>query len=521
MPTPFDNLSASRAKTLIADATSDGQAASRAYYNGDHWQGGNGWIGPLPAVTDANSAQVLADIQRNFVARNAIRETVLRHLAGVVGHEPQWHLVVRRALAEGEEPAEQEQALIQEAEALLREWWDWRGGHRLIREAVIGLLLAGRAPLRLFVPNARRNEDGSLPTVDVAESIWYAYAERVPPDQATVYVDQSNMQDVGIYAYTIEDVEGTESSEMVELTYLDDDQTVLRVLGTEQESDPARLALDGALLIHQMEREPLIGEQVRQQQKLLNLAKTMLARNVVVGGFLERVLLNAAVPGTWERDPATGEETFTAGSFQVGAGTTNFFAGVPIVDEQGNTTGYANPSVVYRDPVPVATFVETEQHAYRGILSETRQMHALISGDAAASGESRKQALYDFTMSLMDTAEEVERALRWLLETTLNLAAVFSGEPGRYVGLRVNAMARIDVGPLSADDQRALTELVGARLMSQRTAMARLGIDDPDAEEQQIEQEQEQQRQQARMSLGEAMMQFDRGNSGEGENERA
>jgi hypothetical protein len=71
MPTPFDNLSASRAKTLIADATSDGQAASRAYYNGDHWQGGNGWIGPLPAVTDANSAQVLADIQRNFVARNA------------------------------------------------------------------------------------------------------------------------------------------------------------------------------------------------------------------------------------------------------------------------------------------------------------------------------------------------------------------------------------------------------------------------------------------------------------------
>jgi hypothetical protein len=49
--------------------------------------------------------------------------------------------------------------------------------------------------------------------------------------------------------------------------------------------------------------------------------------------------------------------------------------------------------------------------------------------------------------------------------------------------------------------------------------MARLGIDDPDAEEQQIEQEQEQQRQQARLSLGEAMMQFDRGNSGEGDNE--
>jgi hypothetical protein len=55
--------------------------------------------------------------------------------------------------------------------------------------------------------------------------------------------------------------------------------------------------------------------------------------------------------------------------------------------------------------------------------------------------------------------------------------------------------------------------------MSRRKAMARLGIDDPDAEEQQIEQEQEQQRQQARLSLGEAMMQFDRGTPNEGENE--
>jgi hypothetical protein len=57
---------------------------------------------------------------------------------------------------------------------------------------------------------------------------------------------------------------------------------------------------------------------------------------------------------------------------------------------------------------------------------------------------------------------------------------------------------------------RALVDVVGARLMSRRTAMARLGVDDVEQEQQQIDQEQEQEREQARMSLGEAMLQFDR-----------
>jgi hypothetical protein len=46
--------------------------------------------------------------------------------------------------------------------------------------------------------------------------------------------------------------------------------------------------------------------------------------------------------------------------------------------------------------------------------------------------------------------------------------------------------------------------------MSRRTAMARLGVDDVEQEQQQIDQEQEQEREAARLSLGEAMLQFDR-----------
>jgi hypothetical protein len=507
--TTFADLSATQAANHIT--VTEGMTANRRYYDGDHWQQGAGWIGPMPTETSAEAVQIIAQIQRGFVSKNAIRETVLRHLAGVIGHEPRWSLSLRRALADGEEPTAEEQELIQEAEALLREWWDWRGIHQIISRAVVNLLLSGRAPLRLFVPDANRDDEtGDVPTIPLPDAVWYVWCEALSPAQATVFTDASTMADAGVYQYTPVDLAGVQQSQVTELTYLDDGgQTVLRVLQGSTEAD-TRLPLDGGLLLYEMEAEALIGEQVRQQQKLLNLARTMLARNVVVGGFLERVFLNAQMPGSWSRDDSTGQETFTAEQPVIGPGTTNYAVGVPVFDDAGNVTGYTTPSVVYRDPVPVTTFEETSRSAYRGILEETRQVHALLSGDAAPSGESRRQALFDFVLSLMDTASEVEEALRWLLETTLNFAATFAGEPARFTGLRASVTCRIDAGPISEADMSALVDVVGARLMSRRTAMARLGVDDPDAEEQQIEQEQEQEQEQARMSLGEAMLRFDR-----------
>jgi hypothetical protein len=506
--TTFADISATQAANHII--VTEGMQANRHYYDGDHWQAGAGWIGPMPTEASAEAGQIIAQIQRGFVSKNAIRETVLRHLAGVIGHEPRWSLSVRRALADGEEPTAEEQELIQEAEALLKAWWDWRGVHQIISKAVVNLLLSGRAPLRLFVPDANRDDEtGGVPPTPLPDAVWYVWCEALSPAQATVFTDTSTMADGGVYQYTPVDLAGVQQSQVTELTYLDEDgATVLRVLQGSTEAD-TRLPLDGGLLLYEMTSEALIGEQVRQQQKLLNLARTMLARNVVVGGFLERVFLNAQMPGTWSRDDSTGQETFTAEDMVIGPGTTNYVQGVPVFKD-GQVTGYTTPNVAYRDPVPVTTFEETSRSAYRGILEETRQLHALLSGDAAPSGESRRQALFDFVLSLQDTATEIEEALRWLLETTLNFAATFAGEPARFTGLRVSATCQIDAGPISEADMRALVDVVGARLMSRRTAMARLGIDDPDAEQQQIEQEQEQEREQARMSLGEAMLQFDR-----------
>ena len=196
-----------------------------------------------------------------------------------------------------------------------------------------------------------------------------------------------------------------------------------------------------------------------------------MGRNVVLGVFWERVIFNAQLP---------------TDALKVGAGTTNMLMGAPIYDANGNVSGYTNPSVNYRDPVPVNTFEDTERSAYRSILEETNQLHAMISGDATASGESRKQARADFESSLGPTTAQVERAIRWMLETTLALAATFAGTPGRYADLRAVVTCRVNSGPITSDEQDQTRQNVAAHLLSEETGMARIGVDDVTSERSKI-----------------------------------
>jgi hypothetical protein len=160
--------------------------------------------------------------------------------------------------------------------------------------------------------------------------------------------------------------------------------------------------------------------------------------------------------------------------------------GAPIYDDAGNVTGYTNPSINYRDPVSVQTFDDTERSAYRSILEETNQLHVMINGDATASGESRKQARADFENSIGPTVAQAERAIRWLLETLLAMGAAFAGQPVRYADLRAVVTCRVSSGPISADEQEQTRKNVETKLLSKETGMARIGVDDVDAEQAKI-----------------------------------
>jgi hypothetical protein len=481
VPTRPDSLTVRDVQALLKVATPDWVAVNQRFRNGDHWQSGNGWIGPMLAIGDPNWLSMLNEIQRAFVSKNAIAEGAVRHVAGVAGREMEWGLTVRRPLKEGKKPTRAEQALIDEAEALLTEWWDERGAHSLIQQAADMMACTGRSCIRLFVPDGER-EDGDVPQADLKTSLFRIYAQVLEPHQATVATDSTTMRPYGLYLYT------EDQQTFAEVVYRDGTSTVIRVTGSDTAADDgAVLDLDGHLTVHELKRAPLVTEQVRQNQKLLNLAKTMLGRNVVQGGFLERFILNGERPGKWVDDPSQPDgKRFVPSPMRLGAGTTNWINGIVTEDKEGNEE-ITSPSVVFRDPVKIDTFEGTERNAYRSILEEMHQLHALISGDATPSGEARRQAMADFIADLFITKAVLDRAGRWLLETLLELAAIFAGQPGRYRSLRATFKCRLNPGPISPDEIRLVIELVRARLMSRETAMSRADIEDVDEELAKIE----------------------------------
>ena len=480
------------AKEIVQTAGARGQE-QRLYYANDHWQNGNAWIGPAPSEKSSDAAAVMALIKRQFTWRNAVREIVDRHIGSVFGAQPHWKLSTRRPLGEDEQPTAEEQALIDEGEALLTDWLDERlAPHNYeedesdpVSEAIASSLLGGRGVLRLFVPPAllTESEGGALrlPSMTLEEAFEAIYLHEPDVEQAALYLHRRSQQHAGLYLYT------EDKKELAEITYRGEGgQTVLRAMGPEGASE-VTLDLGGRLLMHELRRPQLIGDSVCSQQRLLNMALTMGGRNVVLGGFLERVLLNAQLPGAYV-EQSDGSRKFVPDAFKTGAGVTNSIVGVRYQDAQGNEQ-IAMPGMLRFDPVPMQTFEDAERIAYTAMLEETHQLHYLLSGDATASGVSRQQATAAFEQSLRLTARPTERAWRWLLETVLALAALFSGQAGRYKELRVYAEARIDPGVDDPEMMRVVREMVDAELMSQEQGMSRIGIHDVDAEMQRIEAE--------------------------------
>lgn len=451
-----------------------------AYYKGDHWRGGAGWVGPRPDITDREAPQVMAEIAAAFVSANKIKEVVNRHRDGTIGHEPSWSLTPARALKDGEQPTADEQARIDEAEAALTEHWDTRGILKTLQKVVVTLLLNGRACLRIFVPSGKLVElEGETlvpPAGDLAQALEFLFISRPKPEDAGIVTDDDTQERAGVYVY---DRKGAPE---VEISYIDDEGETVLAIVDGAESRGITLDLGGRLWLYELDAEPLYSEQLRELQDQLNMALTMQGRNVIQGGFLERIILNGQMPGEWVADTeAPGGKRFVPSTTQFGASTTNYIVGVAQRDQMNNVTGIASPSVVYRDPVSPDTFISSESALKEHILEEAHQLHALIAGDSTASGESRIQARADFATSLRTTKTAIDGAGRWLLETLLAVAAQFSGQPGRYEGLRATFDCRLDTGPLTAAEITVIIAQYQAGLLDRIGALERLGVDDPDA----------------------------------------
>lgn len=519
----FDSLDLATAQRIVNSRVDKQAEINLKYLKGDHWQASKGWPGPRTgAGEEAISSAMMAAIEASFVSRNAIGEVTGRHVAGVLGRTVHWKFTVKRELKEEtikddatqvervvkEQPTEQEQALIDEAEAALVSWWDKREIGEVLQKMEAAVLNAKRAAMRIYVPPDLRDSAGNLPPGDLSQTLDYIYLQHLGTNDdsldiqfpsATVYTQKTSRRQIGIYTYMLRDelidTQGDDGSKQnndrAELTYLDDaGQTVLRIIDKTGNIDqPITLPLGGRLFMYEITRPWLISPQVVSQQKLLNMAMTMKQRNAVLGGFLERIFSNVDWPGKWVPDSTKKSgQRFEPEPIKIGGGVATNITSLPVEDDKGHVT-YLQPAVQYRDPVSPATFIETEDSAYLAILQECNQLHYALAGDAVVSGESRKQAREAFKQDLQLSAGKVQAVVRWALETILAMAAIFAGREGDFDGLRVYAQAKIDSGPVSADDMRVAAEMKDDDLWSVETAMSATGIEDVDAENSRKEKE--------------------------------
>lgn len=534
--------------------------ANRKFYHGDHWQGGDGWLGPGPAEGNPEAEEVFDRIERGFVSANKIAEIVNRKVRAVIGHNPDWSLGFKAERKQIEEertnpltgeklktgrmmdaPYDDKESLhIKEVNSPLVAWWDKRKILKVMQDVATMKEWGARGYGRMFVPRGDLEEatDDKGRTFkrvrqrEFSEMMMRLFLETPDLEDARMLLDRETMETFGVCRYELDD----DAPPIIEVSFLDDDgktyivtlkkesgaegntreQTAIEKVvktkearaveaaaavdgdedeETDQPSDISAsegLDLNGHLTLYEVKGKPLVSPQMRQQNKLVNMALTTMGHNVLEAGFSERATTNVELD-----DEASDEEQLEAGDGRErrapvrpartprGAGVTSHWVGIQYEKQKGQYE-LANPGVYWKDPAPVQTFTDTHAEATWNMLEEAQQLHALLSGAASPSGESRIQALADFVISCLDLKTEMDDFGKWIIECAMAMAAQFSGDPGKYNDLRCNFDCKIDVGKLTAEDKKQLMSEVDKKLRSRRAYQLLVGISDPDLENQTI-----------------------------------
>lgn len=483
VPTPapdkFSDIDISKVEQLLnvpPDATEN-----RPFIEGDHFQEGDAWVGPSPARGDAQYRDFLDILKPAFVSKNVIKEGCERLAGAVIGWEPRWTWVPRRHDLDENPPTDQELASIQELTSALTDWWDKREIHTLLKRLVFRMLWAKRGGWRLYVPSGLTDENGRVRASTIEEALDMIYMDVPEPEDIGIYEHPDTKQKLGIMLYT--DAMGKKRAE---LCYLDGEQTVIRLLPTEGTTAVAKNDFGKHLTIYVAELDsPLITEQIRSLQKMLNMTLTLLGKGLVDNHFLERIFMNAMPPGHWtyEEDGKT-RKAYVIEPRSAGGRTDSYIQGIDFQQPSKNGDTYlANPSVTIRQPLDPNGTIRGSEYWYQVMLEALRQDHILINQLATPSGKSRDHSRGDFIDSSKDPIMQTDRAGRELLLTVVYMVEEFTGQKGKWTkDFKPIFKCRPNYGPLSvAERQQNVTEAEKG-FLSDETVMSLNGTDDVDAE---------------------------------------
>jgi hypothetical protein len=489
---------------------------NRRVYNGDHWRDGLGWVGPWPAVPEQATASqqrviefLRKTIRTEFISINATKEGVDRNESGTVGIEPRWGFTPTTIeLPENATPGspaakaaeDKANARARDLETRVTGWWDKKSGHAICQD-VARRLLYGIEPVAevtgyLYIPSsflvAEKQPDGSTKKVLRIRSLEDAFDkihfEALDADQGRVVRDPETLAEIGVKPTKRGD-QGEATA--VEVTYLEPGdaprpKTVVQTINGDSRPSIS-LDLGGRLTMITVRRQAFVTPQVRQSQKALNFAATMVKRNEETSGFLQDTLINADLPGQEIGEGA--KKRFVADPMPRGPLALVNLKGYEIFDKDGNAIGLTTPSIDHRSPVDPTPTIKGKREHYADIMGEFKQRHVLIAGDAVASGESRIQARADHTAELRLTQAPIELFGRWLVETVALYANALwqlsRGDASANTildGLRATFTCYLDAGPVDYNERAQNLAEMEAGVLSRQSTIEANGIVDVDAE---------------------------------------
>lgn len=522
-PDTFQEWTLENAEEAIQDAIElavgkEGFKANKSFVEErDHWQDGAGWMGP-DGGDPATRAEVLKGVERQFTPRDTINEVLGRMANALLRRRVDLDLIPLEPLEEADVPeeasqeerdrltkaAEEREAELEreigEIQVVLMEWMRDRKFWRRVRSAVKRSRWAARGALRAWIAPANlsreRSDEGErtrLPTgLAFEHALSLVEIDAPEPDAVLVYRDPRTSSPAALFLFTEDD------APRAELWYLDGEDTVLRILGGNDDGREFRIPLGGRLPINEMAGELLITEPVRRQQNRLNFFESLVVRVGETAGFPERYTLNAEPNGIWlttapTMGPALMQQIDDRGTTwylhaaqrTLGSAITTDLVG--IIDKGGEAGDRRQtPGVEFKDPTDPEYATKVAAHAYAAILNECKQGHIALERSGEASGVAYEQARADFDSDLADVKEALEELVRDTLEVAVVMAEQMSSDVDVLGRFRIAVTLHVTSGKVTPAEQEQNNANVKAGTLSAESAMARNGIEDVDAEVEKI-----------------------------------
>jgi hypothetical protein len=486
-------------------------------YSGDMWDYGKGYIGPVPVTGDTHYGDILLNIKRTFVGRNVIEEVVDRQVDALLSKSPDWKIYNKTAVKEGkktpdtqtettqsdslETAAEKEMGItdvvadpkISEAEMLLSEVWNKAKLGDALKDSLTSRMISGRGILRLYLHGSfLKKQDQIKDFLDIAK---YVRVEWIPNDKANVLDDGTDRLSI------VELSPKKDKTKKLEISFVDDnDKTFVATIeqGLTANSEPdgenssdaiasikknaklsSAFSMQGEITVDEILGKPFVSQTMLQNNRALNLDLSLGVGVLIESGYAEMVMTNVSMETRDVTDPNDSTKTIKVPvGLKRGPGVANNLIGEQTVNAQGETK-FEQPSVYFKEPSPLDTFVVGENLYYRQILSEAKQIHILIVGDAKASGEARIQARQDFVKKSQRYKPSLDVHGSWLLNAILNFAASAINKDDYFSELGVLFDSKIYAGELSADEQNVVVSRYEKGLISRETAITLLGSEEP------------------------------------------